>query len=53
MATDDIKYRQQMQNTITLLKILVISERQIERGEFLPVADAFKHLRERRKSSNE
>ena len=43
---DDDKYKQ-MQQTMALLKILALGNKQIEEGKVQPAADVFKRIRER------
>jgi hypothetical protein len=44
----DIESYEQTQETMALLKILVLGYRQIEEGKVQPAADVVKRLRERR-----
>ena len=44
----DIDSYERMQETVALLKILALGERQIEAGQVQPAADAIARLRERR-----
>lgn len=46
----DIESYEQTQETMALLKILALGNRQIEEGKVQPAADAIKRLRERRGS---
>ena len=45
----DVKSYEQAQETMALLKILALGNRQIEEGKVQSAADAFKHIRERKK----
>ncbi|MCH9691787.1 MAG: type II toxin-antitoxin system Phd/YefM family antitoxin [Gammaproteobacteria bacterium] len=45
----DVKSYEQAQETMALLKILALGNRQIEEGKVQSAADGFKYLRERRK----
>ena len=44
----DIDSYEQMQETVSLLKILALGSRQIEAGQVQPAADVITRLRERR-----
>jgi len=46
----DIESYEQTQETMALLKILALGNRQIEEGKVIPVADAIARLRERKES---
>ena len=46
----DIKSYEQVQETIALLKILSLGNRQIEAGQVKPAADVIARLREKRKT---
>ena len=48
MVIQDIESYEQTQETMALLKILALGNRQIEEGKVQPVADVIKRLRERR-----
>lgn len=48
VVLQDIDSYEQTQETMALLKILALGNRQIEKGKVEPAADVFKHLRERR-----
>lgn len=48
VVMQDIESYEQMQETLALLKILALGNREIEEGEVVPVADAFKRVREGR-----
>ena len=45
----DVKSYEQMQETMALLKILALGNRQVEEGKVQPATTAFQHIRERRK----
>lgn len=45
VVIQDIESYEQMQDTMILLKILVLGNRQIEKGKVQPVADVIKRLR--------
>lgn len=45
----DVKSYEQMQETMALLKVLALGNRQIEEGKVQTVTTAFQHIRERRK----
>ena len=47
MVIQDIESYEQTQETMALLKILALGNRQIEEGKVQPVADVIKRLRER------
>ncbi|MBI4384393.1 MAG: type II toxin-antitoxin system Phd/YefM family antitoxin [Nitrospinae bacterium] len=47
----DIESYEQTQETMALLKILALGNRQVEEGRVRPAADAIKRLRERRGAS--
>ena len=49
----DIKSYEQTQETMTLLKILALGQRQIEEGKVQPAADVIAKLRSQVKSINE
>ena len=51
MVIQDIESYEQTQETMALLKILALGNRQIEEGKVQPVADVIKRLRERREPS--
>ena len=46
----DIDSYEQMQETIALLKVLALGDRQIEAGRVQPAADAIARLRERQRA---
>ncbi len=48
VVIQDIESYEQTQETMALLKILALGNRQIEEGRVQPAADAIKRLRERR-----
>ena len=48
VVIQDIESYEQTQETMALLKILALGNRQIEEGKVQPVADVIKRLRERR-----
>jgi prevent-host-death family protein len=48
VVMQDIESYEQTQETMALLKILALGNRQIEQGKVQPAADVIKHLRERR-----
>jgi PHD/YefM family antitoxin component YafN of YafNO toxin-antitoxin module len=48
VVIQDVASYQQDQETMAMLKILAIGNRQIEEGLVVPAADVFKRLRERR-----
>jgi prevent-host-death family protein len=48
VVMQDIESYEQIQETMALLKILALGNRQIEEGKVQPVADVVKRLRERR-----
>lgn len=50
VVMQDIKSYEQTQETMALLKILALGNRQIEEGKVQPVADVIKRLREGRQA---
>lgn len=46
----DIKSYEQTQETIALLKLLALSNRQIEEGKVLPLDEAMKRVRDKKKA---
>ncbi len=44
----DVATYEQTQETLALLKILALGNREIERGQVTPAAEAFRRLREKR-----
>jgi len=50
VVMQDIESYEQMQETLALLKILALGNREIEEGKVVPLSDAFKSLRQRRES---
>lgn len=50
VVIQDIESYEQTQETMALLKILALGNRQIEEGRVQPAADAIKCLRERREA---
>ena len=48
VVIQDIESYEQGQETLALLKILALGNRQIEEGKVTPAAEAIKHLRARR-----
>ena len=48
VVVQDIDSYEQMQETVSLLKILALGSRQIEAGQVQPAADVITRLRERR-----
>jgi prevent-host-death family protein len=48
VVMQDIESYEQIQETMALLKILALGNRQIEEGKVQPVADVVKRLRKRR-----
>ena len=51
VVVQDIDSYEQMQETVSLLKILALGSRQIEAGQVQPAADVITRLRERRQDS--
>ena len=49
-VVQDIDSYEQMQETVSLLKILALGNRQIEAGQVQPAADVIARLRERRQT---
>ena len=49
VVMQDIESYEQTQETMSLLKILALGNRQIEEGKVEPVADVIKRLREQRR----
>lgn len=47
VVIQDIDSYEQTQETLAMLKILALGNRQIEEGKFQPATDAFKRLRSR------
>lgn len=50
VVIQDIASYEQMQETLALLKILALGNREIEAGKVVPLSDAFTRLRQRRES---
>lgn len=50
VVIQDIESYEQTQETMALLKILALGNRQIEEGKVQPAADVLKRLRERREA---
>jgi len=50
VVMQDIKSYEQTQETIALLKILALGNRQVEEGKVQPAADVIKRLREERRA---
>jgi prevent-host-death family protein len=50
VVVQDIESYERTQETMALLKILALGNRQVEEGKVQPVADVFKRLRERSKA---
>ncbi len=50
VVMQDIESYEQTQQTMALLKILALGNRQVEEGKVQPAADVIKRLRERRES---
>jgi prevent-host-death family protein len=50
VVIQDIESYEQTQETMALLKILALGNRQIEEGKVQPAADVIKRLRERREA---
>jgi prevent-host-death family protein len=50
VVIQDIESYEQTQETIALLKILALGERQVEEGKIEPAANVMRRLRERRNS---
>mgnify|MGYP001152887918 CR=1 FL=1 len=50
VVIQDIESYEQIQETLALLKILALGNRQIEEGKVRPAAEAIKRLRERREA---
>lgn len=48
VVIQDIKSYEETQDTIALLKILALGNRQIEEGKVISATDAINHLRERK-----
>ena len=48
MVIQDVASYEQTQETMALLKILALGNRQIEEGRVIPAADAIKRLRQRK-----
>jgi len=48
MVIQDVASFEETQETMALLKILALGNRQIEEGKVVPAADAIKRLRERK-----
>ena len=46
----DVATYERDQETLALLKILALGRRQVEEGKTVPAAEAFRRLRERRRS---
>lgn len=52
VVIQDIASYEKTQETLALLKLLALSDREIEEGNFIPVREAFKRLRERNGKNN-
>ena len=50
VVVQDIDSYEQMQETVSLLKILALGNRQIEAGQVQPAADVIARLRERQRA---
>ena len=50
MVVQDIDSYERMQETVSLLKILALGNRQIEAGQVEPAAEAIARLRKRRQA---
>jgi len=50
VVIQDIDSYEQMQETMALLQLIALSNRQIEEGEVIPADEAVKRIRARRKS---
>ncbi|WP_250458533.1 type II toxin-antitoxin system Phd/YefM family antitoxin [Microbulbifer litoralis] len=51
VVMQDIESYEQMQETLALLKILALGNREIEDDRVIPLSDAFKRVRRRREST--